>query len=323
MKIDLSIENLPVFEALSSNVRIQIIHLLSEKSMNIRELAEALQLSSAIMTMHVKKLEKAGIVRSEMTPGKGGAAQKVCSINIDYLEVEFPLREKEHREVRRTDVSVGHFTDASIVPTCGICTREKIIGYFDDPRYFFDPERLDAKILWFGQGYVEYKIPNFLMISEEPQELEISMEISSEAPSTNNNWPSDISFLINGVNVGMWTSPGDFGGKGKLNPAWWGEEVNQYGLLKRLTIRKEGTFMDGLKISDVTLDDIDIRNPYWTFRIAVPEDARHVGGLTLFGTGFGNYNQDIVFKLYYKKAESNGKPYTESAASETTLHPAQ
>jgi predicted transcriptional regulator len=224
--------------------------------------------------------------------------------------VEFPLKDKEHRELRRTDVSVGHYTDVSIVPTCGICTRDKIIGYFDEPRYFFDSERVDAKILWFGQGYVEYKIPNFLMASEEPLELEISMEISSEAPCTNQDWPSDITFFFNGVAVGMWTSPGDFGGKGKLNPSWWREDINQYGLLKRLIIKKDGTFMDGIKISNVTLDDINIRNPYWIFRIAVLEDARHVGGLTLFGTGFGNYNQDIVFKLYYKNVDFNGISHT-------------
>jgi predicted transcriptional regulator len=273
--------------------------------MNIRELAEALNLSSAIMTMHVKKLEKAGIIRSEMAPGRGGAAQKVCSLNIDHLEVDFPSADHVHREVRRTDVSIGHFTDLSIKPTCGICTREKIIGIFDDPRYFLAPERLDARILWFGEGFIEYKVPNFLMRSEIPDELEISMEISSEAPQTNNNWPSDITFFFNGVKVGMWTSPGDFGGKGKLNPSWWMDEVNQYGLLKRLIIRKEGTFMDGLKISDVTLDDVDIRSSQWTLRIAVLEDAEHVGGVTLFGSGFGNYNQDIVFKLYYTKASQS------------------
>ncbi|MGG4144934.1 ArsR family transcriptional regulator [Paenibacillus algorifonticola] len=301
MKIELSEQYLPVFEAISSNVRIQIIHLLSQKSMNIRELAEALGLSSAIMTMHVKKLEKANIIHSEMTPGKGGAAQKVCSLSIDNLEIMFPIKDVIPREVRRTDISIGHFTDLDISPTCGICTRDSIIGIFDDPRHFLDPERLNAKILWFGQGYIEYKMPNYMLGSENPEQLEISMEISSEAPFTNNNWPSDISFFFNGKKVGMWTSPGDFGGKGKLNPPWWFESVNQHGLLKHLIVKKEGTFMDGIKLSDVTIDDIDIRSNQWTFRIAVEENAEHIGGVTLFGSGFGNHNQDLVFRLYYTK----------------------
>lgn len=301
MKIELSEQNLPIFEAISSNVRIQIIHLLSKKSMNIRELAEALSLSSAIMTMHVKKLEKAGIIRSEMTPGKGGAAQKVCSLSMDGLEIAFPRKDVVQRESRRTEVSIGHYTDLSIVPTCGICTTEKVIGIFDDPRYFLDPDRVNAKILWFSQGYIEYKIPNFLLSSENPEELEISMEISSEAPLTNMNWPSDLTFFFNGVKVGMWTSPADYGGKGKLNPPWWFDDVNQFGLLKRLIIKKDGTYMDGIKLSDVSLEEIDISNSHWTFRIAILEDAEHIGGFTLFGSGFGNYNQDLIFKLYYTK----------------------
>ncbi|MGG1636986.1 transcriptional regulator [Paenibacillus sp. FSL A5-0031] len=301
MKIELSEQSLPIFEAISSNVRIQMIHLLSKKSMNIRELAEALGLSSAIMTMHVKKLEKAGIIKSEMTPGKGGAAQKVCSLSMDGLEIAFPRKDVVQRESRRTEVSIGHYTDLNIVPTCGICTTEKVIGIFDDPRYFLDPDRVNAKILWFSQGYIEYKIPNFLLTSESPDELEISMEISSEAPLTNMNWPSDLTFFFNGVNVGMWTSPADYGGKGKLNPPWWFDDVNQFGLLKRLIIKKDGTYMDGLRLSDVSLDQIDISNSHWTFRIAILEDAEHIGGFTLFGSGFGNYNQDLIFKLYYTK----------------------
>ena len=57
--------------------------------------------------------------------------------------------------------------------------------------------------------------------------------------------------------------------------------------------------MDGVKLSDVTIDDIGIRNSYWSLRIAVKEDAEHIGGVTLFGEGFGNHNQDIIFRLYY------------------------
>ncbi|WP_213410540.1 hypothetical protein [Xylanibacillus composti] len=58
-----------------------------------------------------------------------------------------------------------------------------------------------------------------------------------------------------------------------------------------------GSYIDGQRISDVKLDDLDIRRKQWQFRLVVLEDAKHVGGLTLFGSGFGNYNQDIHFKL--------------------------
>lgn len=88
---------------------------------------------------------------------------------------------------------MGHYTDLAASPTCGIATTEKLIGYYDDPRYFLDPQRVDAGILWFAKGYVEYKVPNYLFMDQTVQEIEISMEIGSEAPSVNEKWPSDIS----------------------------------------------------------------------------------------------------------------------------------
>jgi predicted transcriptional regulator len=304
MRIDVNERWLPVYEALASNVRIEIIQLLAKQSMNIKELAQALDLSSPIMTMHVRKLEKAGIIQTEMVSGKGGA-KKVCTLVTDYIEIAFPSKEEQiPREYHLMEVSVGHYTDFQIEPTCGLATTEKVIGIFDEPRYFLDPERVNAKILWFGStGSVEYKVPNFLMKGEEPIELEISMEISSEAPFTNENWPSDITFFLNNVNLGTWTSPGDFGGgnRGKYTPDWWWNEINQYGLLKMLKINDKGTFIDGQLLSGVTLDQLDIKRKQWTFRVAVMEDAKNTGGLTLFGSGFGNYNQDILFKLYYEQ----------------------
>lgn len=303
MKIDISQHSLPVYEALSSSVRIEMIRLLAQKPMNVKELAEALSLSSAIMTMHVKKLERASIIKTSMQPGKGGA-KKVCTLVTDSIEIIFPPKiETVFRECHVTEVSVGHYTDFEANPTCGLATTVKVIGMFDEPRAFLEPERVNAKILWFGQGFVEYRLANYLMKNEEPIELEISMEISSEAPFANENWPSDITFTLNGVLLGTWTSPGDFGGgsRGRYTPDWWWDEINQYGLLKVLKINNEGTFIDGTRISDVKLADLQIDLKQWTFRIAVHEDAQNVGGVTLFGTGFGNYNQDIVFKLYYER----------------------
>ncbi|MDT8717694.1 ArsR family transcriptional regulator [Clostridium sp. 19966] len=300
MRIDTSEKWLPVFEALASDVRLKIIQLLSVKSMNVKEIAQELELSSAIITMHINKLEKAGIVSSERTRSKGGV-QKICSLSMDAIEVEFPNVKGEGRKFHEFIVPIGQYTDFQATPTCGLATTEKQIGYFDDPRYFLDPERVNAKILWFTQGYVEYKIPNYMLTSETPEELEISLEIGSEAPGYKETWPSDISFFINEVKLGEWTSPGDFGGeKGIYTPAWWSININQYGMLKVIRVTSSGTFIDGKKISDVTIHDIDINSKLWTFRIGVLEDAEHVGGLTIFGKGFGNYNQDIALKLFYK-----------------------
>ena len=70
MKIDISEKWLSVYEALDSSVRIKIINLLSQTPLNVKEIATKLELSSAIITMHINKLEKAGIVKGERKIGR-------------------------------------------------------------------------------------------------------------------------------------------------------------------------------------------------------------------------------------------------------------
>ena len=85
MNIEATEEWLPVYEALASKVRLKIIQLLAEKPRNIKELASELGLSSAIMTMHVKKLEKSGIVTSKRVRGNGGV-KKICSLAVNRIQ---------------------------------------------------------------------------------------------------------------------------------------------------------------------------------------------------------------------------------------------
>lgn len=67
-----------------------------------------------------------------------------------------------------------------------------------------------------------------------------------------------------------------------------------------ISINKKGTFLDGLKISDVNIKQfaLDYRSTI-RFKLQVPEDARNVGGLTIFGSSFGNYSQDIKVRISY------------------------
>ena len=67
-----------------------------------------------------------------------------------------------------------------------------------------------------------------------------------------------------------------------------------------LVINHKGTFIDGLQISDVTIDHFNLTSKSSIrFRMEVPDTAEHVGGLTIFGKSFGNYNQDIEVRMSY------------------------
>lgn len=292
-------ESLSLFKALSSDIRLEILQLLSEhKQLNMNDIAEKLKLTNGAVTMHIKKLEECGLIKINTLTAKHGI-QKICALHEDKFIID--IGKQEISNSYGIEMGVGHYTSYEIYPTCGLATKDKLIGEVDNPSYFADPERINSDILWFTKGYIEYRIPNYLKPSQEFSEIQISMEISSEAPGYSNIWPSDINFSLNGVHLGCWTSPGDYGDvKGTFTPSWWPSTWNQYGLLKLLSINKFGTFIDGIKISDVTLNDLNLNyKSDLFFRLAIPETAKNVGGLTIFGKNFGNYNQGINIRIVY------------------------
>lgn len=299
MQLEIDQSSLVVYEALASEVRIKIIQLLSKNKMNIKELAHELGISSPIVIKHIKKLEDAGIIKTEKVPGKSGL-QKLSILKVDHIEINFPKKIFHSFDSYETSVPVGHYTDFDLKPTCGLASEKDFIGPVDDPKYFMDPKRMEAEILWFTQGFVQYSVANFLKKEEKLQQFEISMELSSEFPFSNDVWPSDITFTLNGIELGTWTSPGDFADtRGKLTPEWWPHNLNQYGLLKTIRITGHGTYVDGDPMSDISIADLDTNCDRWTLRIEVKENAQNVGGATIFGKKFGNHNQDILFKMYY------------------------
>ena len=67
-----------------------------------------------------------------------------------------------------------------------------------------------------------------------------------------------------------------------------------------LVINHHGTFIDGLQISGVSIDRFNLTSKSSVkFKMAVPDSAEHVGGLTIYGKSFGNYNQDIDVRISY------------------------
>ena len=72
-----------------------------------------------------------------------------------------------------------------------------------------------------------------------------------------------------------------------------------------LTINESGSFIDGMRISDVSISDLNLEDcSRIRLRLAVEPDAEHVGGLTIFGQSFGNYAQDIRVNISYVPQET-------------------
>lgn len=297
-------EGLELFKALGSEVRIEIIKILKKhKNMNMNELASRLNITNGALTSHIKKLESCGVI-STSNEAAGHGNQKICSLLLDKILIDIDNKE-ENENAYKTELKIGHFSNYNVYPTCGLASAQRIIGDVDDIRYFSHPDRYEADLIWFTKGYVEYMIPNFIPYSQKISQIMISLEISSEAPGSNSNWPSDISFYLNDVYLGGWMSPGDFADvQGIFTPDWWEHNWNQYGLLKLLIINEYGTFIDALKISDVTINDFHLdSSSQLKFKIGVDDNAEHIGGLTIFGKSFGNYAQDIKVQINYVPME--------------------
>ena len=294
-------QGIKVMQALGNETRILMLSLLSHRSLNLSALAEAINLPQSTTAFHLKQLESAGLVNVQYLPGTRGQ-QKLISKRYDEVHFRMPgVAIESASDVVEVSMPVGNYKRISVKLTCGLATDSKCIGMIDDARSFYEPEHVFAQILWFRQGFVEYDFPNNVPYGAEAAEIQFSMEICSEAPEYDLDWPSDISLSVNDIEVGTWTSPGDFGGvRGKLTPEWWPSEQTQYGVLKIWRISADGTFVDGEKISDISLTQLDIgESPHICLRLEVKESARNVGGINLFGKRFGNYGQDLLMRTRY------------------------
>ena len=295
-------ESLGILSALASEPRLAILELLNGRKLSVNDVAKELSLPQSTISTNIKILEDAGLISVETAAGKKGT-QKLCSLPYDEIVIQLPGGKKDFAQnVIEVAMPIGLYTDFEVNPPCGLCSRDEIIGFLDVPDSFLSPKRAVASLIWFERGFIEYKFPNNLKGHPGLERLEISMELSSEVPGTNKDWPSDITVWVNGVEIGTWTSPGDYGDvRGKLTPDWWKLAGSQYGLLKNWSVVDDGSYVDGTKVSNITLNEVDVRgHSSVKVRIGIKDNAVNVGGINIFGRGFGNYDQDIVMKMHLR-----------------------
>lgn len=295
------IKDLDIIKGLASDIRIKILNELRLGKQNINDLASILELPQSTVATNIITLEKVGLVSSEIKKATKGN-QKVCKNNYDEFIISFHDCKESEDDSITVDMPIGLFIEYDISTPCGMCTSKKIVGFLDTPDSFLEPERISAGLLWFEKGFVKYQFPNNSINKKKSvKKLEIMVELSSEIPGTNPKWLSDITLDINDHEVGTWTSPGDFGDKrGKYTPDWWKLEGSQYGLLKTWSVTETGSYIDGNKISDLTISDLELdKHHSIKVKFEVKEDAENIGGINIFGVGFGNYTNDIRLILSF------------------------
>ncbi|TMZ70242.1 ArsR family transcriptional regulator [Klebsiella pneumoniae] len=91
-------ELLALFEALANPHRLRIIAILADGKKYVSQLAREAEMSRALLYMHLQKMEKAGIVKTEMKISEDGKAMKY----YELLPFDFHITPEMIREGVKT-----------------------------------------------------------------------------------------------------------------------------------------------------------------------------------------------------------------------------
>ncbi len=284
-----------ICHALSSEFRLDVLRQIRIQPQTVLELAKKNYVAMSTMVFHINILLEAGLINIEYIQGQRGPVRK-CYPRLNRLNIDLQGFAPHSVGKKLTyTMGVGMFIDASCyAPDCSFCTKER--AYRAPWGTLYARERYEAGLFWTRSGYVIYAFPNDFS-RKHCTEFTISLEICSETYYYDENYKSDITFWINGIELCTYTCPGDFGKRrGSLNPGWWPDSATQHGELKVIKVNEQGVFLDNelvnprISIADLALDQGD----RMLFKLGNKENAQYPGGFNLFGCGFGDYDQDIV-----------------------------
>ena len=203
----------PVAKALSSPLRVRMLILLSSRSMNVNEIADALDMPVSTAALNVRQLEEAGLIYAEIQPGIRGA-MKLCSRRIDSVSMRLVPELQDGVSALTLSLPIGSYSSAQAIrPECGIVSEHAWIGESNTPRTFYHPDRFNEQMLWFESGQLEYRFSLGEIAPSQLESLEFTMEVSSNAPMYRDDFKSDIFVSVKWHELGVWTSPGDYGGR--------------------------------------------------------------------------------------------------------------
>lgn len=293
-----------VAHALSNEQRLRILYELGSRSLNINELARALELPVSSIAAHVNILEEAGLIETKVQTGKRGNVKNCMRLVFDInMDLHLHTERNGNCLERRFDIPIGAYsTVGNVVNPCGMIIDQHR-RYQYEPEAYYLPEHYQAQLIWFSQGYIEYLLPLPAQPLNTIEYIEVSFEACSETSFCNSDWPSDIEVCLNDRRMGIWRCPGDFGLRpGVFTPKWWQVSNTQFGQLHSWTINRNGCFLDAEKTADFTIDDLCLEKAdYLKLRIGVYTGNGIAGGLNLFGESFGDYAQGIILKYGYRE----------------------
>lgn len=291
-----------ICKALSSPIRLDVLNYLAKKPAIITDVAEEFGIPLSSAALYIRNLEAAGLIFTQTIPGSKGS-QRLCGLQTNMFTVQIfpPSGDSLSECLYRESMPVGCYFDYRALPSCGMASSvQGELGYEDTLSIFTSPDRFKAQLIWLSVGFLEYRFSNGFLMTNPVNRIRFSLEICSEALGYNNDWPSDITVSINGREIGILHSDGDYGDRpGKLNPGWWNPASTQYGLLRTVEVTSHGCYIDKNLISAETISSLGLlQAESIRLKLEVKENAEFCGGLNIFGEKFGDYPQDILMECY-------------------------
>ncbi len=148
-----------MLRSLASPLRLRILQLLkSQGELHMNDVSRLLGLPQSTTASNIQLLEPAGLVRTETRKANKGQ-QKICMACFDEVVIRLDGDVlAETRDVIEVAMPLGLYTGSQVTTPCGLCSTKGVIGLLGAPHSFLDPRRMQAALLWFGCGHVEYKV---------------------------------------------------------------------------------------------------------------------------------------------------------------------
>ncbi|MFR5469665.1 MAG: ArsR/SmtB family transcription factor [Waltera sp.] len=120
-------------KALSSPIRLQILALLKDCAMSVQEIAHILNIPVSSTAVHIRCLEDAQLIITEVQPGNHGSMRVcICSMQTFTLSTVNPELSAVDNSVS-IEMPIGHYFQCKIEPTCGLADENGAIDMYDSP----------------------------------------------------------------------------------------------------------------------------------------------------------------------------------------------
>jgi len=270
---------------------------------SVSQLSKELKLPVSTLMHHLNILEKAYLVGYEYHSSPKGDI-RMYRRGMQAVTLSLYNSEREKKKELSTSIQnlkVGMFADF-YGDALNLVTRENV--YYTRDGNCFIPQRYDAELVFSPMGVIEYYFDNSVAKKSKITELLLSFELCSEAPFYDANYKSSVTFWINDVRLATHTLTGDYGDRpGKLNPEWWAKLKNtQHGQMLTISVNASGVSINGTLVNKmIGINELNLQSGNKiAFKFGNEDTATHPGGFNLFGSGFGDYEQDIVLQLTYE-----------------------